>query len=118
MRDAVRSTARHQWTIEYRASAWINYGPPLDATLRPDQWAEIAVCGFGFDELRDWLRGQYSRKGAALAAGMISGRGLEGWAQLLDCVPGRPPRQILDAMLERVGRVKDPAGSIDRADRW
>lgn len=108
-RAAVRRTGPHQWSIAAWASAWINYGPRLKATLRPDQWAEIAVCGFGFDELHAWLRNRYSPKGAGLGATMIVGSGLKGWAQLLDCIPGRPPRKVLDTMLAQARRVEDPA---------
>jgi hypothetical protein len=108
LREAVRRTGRHQWSIAHWAGAWINYGPPLEATLRPDQWAELAVCGFGFDDLHSWLRNRYSPRGAVLAAEMIGGHGLEGWAQLLDCIPRKPPHQIIDAMLAQANRVDDP----------
>ncbi len=108
-RGAVRKTGRHQWSIATWAGAWLNYGPGINATLRPDQWAEIAVCGFGFDRLHAWLRNRYSRKGAEMAAAMIEGHGLAGWSALLDCIPGRPPRPVLEQMVAKVRRVDDLA---------
>ncbi len=108
-RASVRRTGRHQWSIAAWASAWLNYGPAIDATLRVEQWAEIAVCGFGFEDLHSWLRGRYSQRAAELGATMIAGSGLEGWGQLLECVPGRPPQKLLDAMVSQARRVDDPA---------
>jgi hypothetical protein len=106
-RSAVRRTGKNSYRIAAWASGWLNYGPRLDATLRPDQWAEVAVCGFCFQEQHKWLRRRYTSRAAILAAGMVAGTGIAGWAAVLDAIPGRPPRAVIDGMLNRARRVDD-----------
>jgi hypothetical protein len=106
-RSAVRRTGKNSYRIAAWASGWLNYGPRLDATLRPEQWAEVAVCGFCFQEQHEWLRRRYTARAAILAAGMITGTGIAGWAAVLDAIPGRPPRAVIDGMLNRARRVDD-----------
>jgi hypothetical protein len=105
--SAVRRTAANSYSVDGWAAAWLSYGPAIDASLRPDQWAEIALFGLNVNDQHEWLQRQHSRAGERIAARLCRGRGISAWADLLSAVPSSPTPELLEAMIARARRVDD-----------
>lgn len=104
---AVHRTSRNTYTVEGWAAAWLSYGPVIDASLRADQWAEIALFGFNVNDLHEWLQRQHSRAGERLAAELCQDQRIGAWADLLRAIPVSPSNEMLEAMIGRARRVDD-----------
>ena len=100
-------TDRTSWRIKYWASALMWFGPALNLALSPKRWADIAASGILFEPQFAWLRRQATPKHVLAAVEACTSREARVWNHILDSTPDPVPRDLIDALAERV-RTSEP----------
>lgn len=105
--SAVRRTAKHSYRVSPWAAAWLAYGPAVNASLRADQWAEIALFGLNVEEQHEWLRRKHTPAAERMAVSRCQDKRVSAWADLLRSVPSSPTPEFVDAVVAHARRVDD-----------
>ena len=110
--EAVRHVEGSSWKVDVRAGAWMFYGPALDLDLTPEQWAQVATCGFLFDKQFSWLRRKCTDAAKSVVAEICRDPAVRTWAQALEAMPAPVPREVVDTIVSCAQELGDDAWSI------
>jgi hypothetical protein len=97
--------AGQSWRQENGAAAWVWYGPAIDKSLTPTQWAQIAASGVAaFDEQHEWLRRHCTEEAVGQLVGLLRNDDAKVWDYALRAIPGQHelPVALIDAATARV----------------
>ncbi len=113
-RSTITPTGPNSWQQEWKAAAWIWFGPAARPRLSARQWGQLASCGILFATQSEWLQSVQSLDGVYQAVDAMGDDGdADRWAQLLDCCTDPLPNRLL----VRCAEVLDPDIGADEAGR-
>lgn len=125
--DTITWKPRHgggrSWSQVSGAAAWVAYGPAIDKTLTPRQWAEIVSSGVApFDDQVEWLQRRASAEAVELLPDLLTSSQGELWYPAMRSIPPEMelPQSLIDASVERLRDAQDYeiVYIADRLERW
>jgi hypothetical protein len=98
-RETITRKGPNQWSQENLAAAWLWFGPPLDKSVEPRQWAELASCGVLFDDQTSWLRRHANTEAVLELVDICQATDSRTWHEALAATPDPLPAELVEAVV-------------------